>query len=229
MALPLPLPALSSWPQFRPEPPAEKGLSLSCGSPLPVPLCPGLGPGQLAYVNEARKGASQGPGGQQPGWAGFAKPSALSLPSGSAGPGQGRCWKGRWAVAGLARSWLPGQKSLSQPLKTCPLWAKERAAGGRPLRGFSQWGAVWPCPRPYPSLYPLLSALSPGLVLVTCLKVGSGCPPVSGQTPRHSNFHSFCINPAGWCLRSPIPFSFSFLVVFFLFFFLSFLPFIFFF
>lgn len=40
---------------------------------------------------------------------------------------------------------------------------------------------------------------------------------------RHSNFHSFCINPAGWCLRSPIPFSFSLLVVFFSFLF-SFLP-----
>lgn len=90
-------------------------------------------------------------------------------------------------------------------------------------------GSSLALPLPLPLAIPSALSTFPWPCPVTCLKVGSGCPPVPGQTPRHSNFHSFCINPAGWCLRSPIPFSFSFLIVFFLFFFfLSFLSFSFF-
>lgn len=118
-----------------------------------------------------------------------------------------------WTGPELA-SWPEKPQPTSENM---PSLGKGEGGGGPSIKGVFPWGAVWPCPRPHPSLHPLLSALSPGLVLVTCLKVGSGCPPVSGQTPRHSNFHSFCINPAGWCLRSPIPFSFSLLVVFFFF------------
>lgn len=83
-------------------------------------------------------------------------------------------------------------------------------------------GSSLALPLPLPLAIPSALSTFPWPCPVTCLKVGSGCPPVPGQTPRHSNFHSFCINPAGWCLRSPIPFSFSFLIVFFLFFFPSF-------
>lgn len=90
-------------------------------------------------------------------------------------------------------------------------------------------GSSLALPLPLPLAIPSALSTFPWPCPVTCLKVGSGCPPVPGQTPRHSNFHSFCINPAGWCLRSPIPFSFSFLIVFFsFFFFLSFLSFSFF-
>ena len=98
-----------------------------------------------------------------------------------------------WTGPELA-SWPEKPQPTSENM---PSLGKGEGGGGPSIKGVFPWGAVWPCPRPHPSLHPLLSALSPGLVLVTCLKVGSGCPPVSGQTPRHSNFHSFCIEKPG--------------------------------
>lgn len=106
------------------------------------------------------------------GWAGQAKcpfsPLRVSWPR------QGLCWRGRWAVTGLAGSWLPGRESLSLPLKASPLWARER--WGPPSREQPR------LPTPPPP-NPLLSAPHPTSSSFICLKVGSGCQPVPGQTP----------------------------------------------
>lgn len=112
-----------------------------------------------------------------PSQAPFLSPQAQLAQAGADAERQMGC---SWTGPELA-SWPEKPQPTSENMPS--LGKGEGGVGGAPLRGFSQQGAVWPCPRPYPSLYPLLSALSPGLVLVTCLKVGSGCPPVPGQTP----------------------------------------------
>lgn len=149
------------------------------------------------------------------GWAGQAKcpfsPLRVSWPR------QGLCWRGRWAVTGLAGSWLPGRESLSHPLKASPLWARER--WGPPSREQPR------LPTPPPP-NPLLSA-PPHLILVHLLEGGFRLPASSRtDSPATLQPHLFCVNPAGWRLLSPILFPFSFLFFFslpsILFFFLEF-------
>lgn len=74
-------------------------------------------------------------------------------------------------------SWLPGQKSLSPPLKA-PLSLGKGETG--PLRGAFPAGSSLALPLPLANASALSTFL---LVLVICLKVGSGCQPASGQTP----------------------------------------------
>lgn len=138
------------------------------------------------------------------GWAGQAKcpfsPLRVSWPR------QGLCWRGRWAVTGLAGSWLPGRESLSLPLKASPLWARER--WGPPSREQPR------LPTPPPP-NPLLSA-PPHLILVHLLEGGFRLPASSRtDSPATLQPHLFCVNPAGWRLLSPILFPFSFLFFFF--------------
>lgn len=138
------------------------------------------------------------------GWAGQAKcpfsPLRVSWPR------QGLCWRGRWAVTGLAGSWLPGRESLSHPLKASPLWARER--WGPPSREQPR------LPTPPPP-NPLLSA-PPHLILVHLLEGGFRLPASSRtDSPATLQPHLFCVNPAGWRLLSPILFPFSFLFFFF--------------
>lgn len=121
-------------------------------------LCPGLGPEQLVLLQEE----------------GWSKQSPFLPPGSAAQTGAdareaGGPWLD-WSGAGfLARK------------ASAFLWKHSPSGrGGRaPLRGvLSQQGAVWPCP---PTKASALSTFPP--VLVTCLKVGSGCQPVPGQTP----------------------------------------------
>lgn len=127
-------------------------------------------------------------------------------------------------MTGLAWSWLPGQKSPSPSLKASLSLGKGEAG---PLGGCSQRGAVWPCLLSCPSPLAKASALGtfpPGPHY--WLEGGSWLPAsrsLDRPPPAALKFHSFCINPAGWCLLCPILCFLSFFSL------LSFTPFFFFF
>lgn len=170
------------------------------------PLCPGLGPEQLA---SGRKPGKVPP---QPlevsslaglGWAGqvpLLSPQGQLAQAGAMLERQVGCdWTG-WELA----SW-PGEPQPSS--ESIPSLGKGEV-------GSSQQGAASP-PHPTPTKSSTLSP-PPHLILVHLLEGGFRLPASSRtDSPATLQPHLFCVNPAGWRLLSPILFPFSFLFFFF--------------
>lgn len=105
----------------------------------------------------------QAHGGQGPGWAGQALPPFS--PIRVSWPRLGPKLEGQAGCDGTGRSWLPGQKSLSPPLKVSASLGKGEAG---PFKGGFPAGSSLALPLPLAEA----SALSTFLpVLITCLKV----------------------------------------------------------